>query len=196
LEVISKINRVTTQIWKPDELIQKIVDVIQSNFELHHVQIYLLDVTGALYPAVETEQHSLSIPVEESQNPISQVAYNQQPIIIENGESETRSRMVIPLIVGDDQLLGVLDLQTKTAHYFTPDDIFPMTTLATQIVVALQNINLRQQTQREQTIRQITGKIRQATNLQELVRVTAEELAHHFSADYALVELGTEADIS
>ncbi len=48
---------------------------------------------------------------------------------------------------------------------------------------------------REQTIREITDKMRAATNLEQLVKTAAEELGQRFSAEYALVELGFETDV-
>jgi hypothetical protein len=45
-------------------------------------------------------------------------------------------------------------------------------------------------------IREITEKMRSASNLEELLRVTARELGQRFSADYALIELGLESSSS
>jgi hypothetical protein len=52
----------------------------------------------------------------------------------------------------------------------------------------------RQRAGREQTIRQITEKMRAATSMDELVKVAAEELGERLSADHAVVELGIETD--
>jgi PAS domain S-box-containing protein len=49
---------------------------------------------------------------------------------------------------------------------------------------------------REQTIRQITEKMRMATSLDELVKMAAEELGEQLSAGHAVVELGIEQSLS
>lgn len=47
--------------------------------------------------------------------------------------------------------------------------------------------------QREQTIREITEKMRAATSLEQLVKTTACELGQHLAAGHAVVELGMES---
>jgi len=53
----------------------------------------------------------------------------------------------------------------------------------------------RQQAAREQTIRELTEKMRATTSLQELVKTTARELGQHLSAGHTMVELGIESEI-
>lgn len=47
---------------------------------------------------------------------------------------------------------------------------------------------------REQTIREITEKMRTATSLEQLVKITAKELGERLSAGHAVVELGVEPE--
>jgi GAF domain-containing protein len=65
-----------------------------------------------------------------------------------------------------------------------------------QTALALDNAQRYEASQRaarrEQTIRQITEKMRAATTLDELVKVTAEELGERLSAGHTGVELGVE----
>jgi signal transduction histidine kinase len=57
---------------------------------------------------------------------------------------ETRSQAAIPMIV-QDELVGILDLQSARADGFHEDDIHIMITLAEQIGVAIQNARLYQE---------------------------------------------------
>ena len=50
----------------------------------------------------------------------------------------------------------------------------------------------RRKADHEQLTREITDKMRSATNLSDLVRRTAEELNSRFSAQYTLIELGSD----
>jgi transcriptional regulator with GAF, ATPase, and Fis domain len=65
-----------------------------------------------------------------------------------------------------------------------------------QTALALDNAQRYEASQRiarrEQTIRQITEKMRTATSLDELVKTAAEELGERLSAGHAVVELGVE----
>ncbi|MFQ5611426.1 MAG: PAS domain S-box protein [Anaerolineae bacterium] len=52
---------------------------------------------------------------------------------------------------------------------------------------------IQRRARREQTIRQITEKMRAATSLEQLVRTTAEELGAQLSAGHAIVEMGVDS---
>lgn len=54
---------------------------------------------------------------------------------------------------------------------------------------------VQRRAQREQTIRQITEKMRLASNLEDLVKITATELGQHLSAAHVLVELGVDSTL-
>jgi len=51
---------------------------------------------------------------------------------------------------------------------------------------------VEQRAHREQTIREITEKMRAATSLDQLIKTAAEELGRRFSAEYTLVDLGID----
>jgi|GEM_PF-2434382 len=53
----------------------------------------------------------------------------------------------------------------------------------------------QRQAQREQTIREITEKMRRATTLDELVKTTAEELGKRLSVGHAVVQLGIDESV-
>ncbi|OQX60831.1 MAG: hypothetical protein B5M51_09810, partial [Anaerolinea sp. 4484_236] len=54
---------------------------------------------------------------------------------------ETRSEMALPLIAGDE-LLGVIDVQSKREAAFSNEDISVLQTLADQIAIAIENARL------------------------------------------------------
>ncbi|MDX1522708.1 MAG: hypothetical protein R3264_13855, partial [Anaerolineae bacterium] len=69
--------------------------------------------------------------------------------------------------------------------------------LISQTALALDNAQRYEVRQhalhREQTLREITDKMRAAISLEQLIKTTAEELSQHFMAEYALVDLGLDA---
>jgi signal transduction histidine kinase len=68
---------------------------------------------------------------------------------------DTRSELVIPLIVGDE-LLGVMDLQADIKNRFSEDDVRIHTTLATQVAVAWKNAILyAEQLETSKRLRQV-----------------------------------------
>ncbi len=100
----------------------------------------------------------------------------------------------VPLLVGN-QTLGLLFVQDfTTTHRYDEHARDLLIAIANQTAIAIQNARQFEQTQaharREQTIREITEKMRAATSLEELTKTTAQELGQRFSAEYAWVELG------
>jgi signal transduction histidine kinase len=83
---------------------------------------------------------------------IAHVARTGEPLVVNDVRREprylyldelpqTRSELALPLIVGE-KVLGVLDLQDKSANAFSPNDVQVLQTLAAQIAVAIQNAAL------------------------------------------------------
>jgi len=105
------------------------------------------------------------------------------------------SRLVIPLRLGG-QVIGTLNLASKQAAAFIQEDLSFLWQIADQLASALERSRffdeIQRRARREQTIRQITEKLRTATSLDELARLTTEQLSEHLAADYTLLELGIE----
>jgi hypothetical protein len=55
-------------------------------------------------------------------------------------------------------------------------------------------LEMERRAHREQTIRQITEKMRAASSLEELVQTAAEELGRQLSATHAKLELGVDPE--
>ena len=71
---------------------------------------------------------------------------------------ETRSEMALPLIA-DQKIIGALDVQSKNANAFSPEDIELFTILADQIAIAITNDALLEETAR--ALSQMQGLHRQ-----------------------------------
>ncbi|MBI1877830.1 MAG: hypothetical protein HYR94_06320, partial [Chloroflexi bacterium] len=95
--------------------------------------------------------------------------------------------------IGALQIYPVSDDQT-----WTEDDLAVLEAVADQLAQTAENLRLfeetRERASREQTIREMTEKIRATSSLEELVKTAAVELGRCFSAKFALVELGIETE--
>jgi serine phosphatase RsbU (regulator of sigma subunit) len=80
------------------------------------------------------------------------VAANAESVVINDVENDTRyrciealdetqSEMAVPLCL-DDEIVGVLDVQSIELNAFGPDDLFILETLADQIAIAIQEARL------------------------------------------------------
>ncbi|RME98504.1 MAG: PAS domain S-box protein [Chloroflexi bacterium] len=108
---------------------------------------------------------------------------------------KVKSTLFAPLVVAGNWV-GYVNMTFKEKITANPADVRRLVSLIGQASVVVQSIQrlakTEQQAQREQTIREITEKMRTATSLEQLVQLTAQELGQRFSAEYALVELGVE----
>jgi GAF domain-containing protein len=84
--------------------------------------------------------------------------------------------------------------ETEPGRVWTADEIALAEAAAYEIVQVLEGARLFQDTQqrawREQTIGQITAQIRANTDVQDIMRTTAEELGRTLGVSRAIVRLG------
>ncbi|GEM_PF-1087180 len=180
LKTSAEISRQLTAILDLDELLQYIINRIQTEFNFYYVHIYLVDKeTGDLIMAegsgevgqklkarghrllsgqgivgsvVETNEHFLSNNVDETPN------FFRNPLL-----PDTNSELAVPLRKGK-QVLGVLDIQSTEYGHFGAEDVALMQSIANQLAVAVDNVRLL--ADRESTI----------IKLQELDRLKSEFL--------------------
>lgn len=165
MEAVTQVSTVVSTILDTRQLLQEVADLTKERFGLYHAHIYLLDETGDTLRlaagAGEIGRSMLAqnwnIPFEREHSVVAQVARARQTVVVVDVHQnpdfmpnpllpQTRSEMAVPLMVGD-KVLGVLDVQADIVGRFTGDDMQIMTTLASQVAVALQNAGQYQQTQ-------------------------------------------------
>ncbi len=162
LETSSEVGRQATSILKLDELLPKVVALIQENFGYYFVGIWLPNKMGDTLRLragirLQTERapgttlQGLSIAVE-AESIISHVFRSVEKRIVDDVLSVpdylaldelplTRSVLALPLLLGR-HILGVLDIQARPLAAFNDDDLRVMRTLANQLSVAIRNADL------------------------------------------------------
>ena len=165
LGAVAEVSTAAATILETDKLLQEVTDLTKERFELYHAHLYLLDEPGDILNlaagAGEVGRRMVaegwSIPLEREQSLVARAARLRQGIIVNDVQaepgflpnpllSETRSELAVPLIVGE-RVLGVLDVQADVIDRFSDEDVRIQTTLAAQVVVALQNAQSYEQTQ-------------------------------------------------
>lgn len=163
LETVATVSTTSSTVLNPDTLLQTVVDLTKERFSLYHAHIYLADeswntlmlATGAgdVGRQMTTAGHAIQMDAERS---LVARAYRERKAIIVNDIHEdvgflpnpllpnTHAEMALPMIVGD-RVLGVFDVQSEKAGYFTEEDALIYNTLAAQVAVALQNARLYQE---------------------------------------------------
>ncbi len=140
-------------------------------------------------PLDEETQQNL---VKAQQN----VSERQQAVVVTDDNGIKGTSTIAPIILRD-KAIGTLQLHTSNLDQaWDEDDLTMLETIAEQFAQTAENLRLfdqtRQRAGREQTIREITDKMRAATNIEELIRTAATQLGEHLFAGHAVVELGVE----
>lgn len=157
LEIVSQVSTVAATILEPQEMLQRVADLTKSSFDLYHAHIHLLDESGQTLVLTagagevgrEMVAEGRRIPLAAEGSLVASVARNGKGAT-RNYETagegfmphpllqDTRSEMAVPMAVGGN-VLGVLDVRSDKLNYFTELDMQTVTSLASQVAVALQN---------------------------------------------------------
>lgn len=164
LQAAADISRATASVRNLDDLLRLSLELIRERFGFYHASIFLLDAgrqyavlresTGPVGAQLKARGHRLAV---GSQSLIGWITANRKPrVALDVAEDpfhfknpllpDTRSELAIPLVVGNE-LLGALDVQSRTPNAFGPGDVQVLQTLADQLSVAIENAQLFQQTQ-------------------------------------------------
>jgi len=98
----------------------------------------------------------------------------------------------IPLVTGK-RWVGLIIISWREPHDFTPGEQRMYQSVASQVAIAIENRRLFDQTQqdaeRERTINRITGRIRNARSVDEVLAVATQELRLATQASRSVVEI-------
>ncbi len=123
---------------------------------------------------------------------------DQAVVVTLEGDRAQQKSLVAPITLRN-KTIGTLQLHTGRAdQVWDDDDLAVIEAVVDQLAQTAENLRLfdetRGQARREQTIREITDKMRAATSLEQLIRTTTTELGERLAAGHALVEFGIETD--
>ena len=166
LRAVSEIGTAVAVVDREHEVLNLAVELTRERFNLYHAIIFLVDQSGlnlqisaAAGEAGDSLMNSnLSIAISRQQSVVASTARNGQGIIVNDVQNEenymyhtllpkTRSEMSIPLIIGDNEVIGVLDIQASHVNAFDEQDLALYGTLGSQIAITLQNARQYEQTE-------------------------------------------------
>ena len=164
LAATNEVGRVASSILDPDELLDKVVNLITEQFNYYYAAIYLIDpskkwaelteATGQAGSVLKQNRHRLEI---SGKSMVAGCIRERSPRIAQETAEEkqrfdnpllpyTRSEIALPLIIGD-RVLGALNVQSTKPSDFGGDLIQTMQNMASQVAVALENARLFQEAQ-------------------------------------------------
>jgi phosphoserine phosphatase RsbU/P len=189
LLLLNEIARELSSILNLDELLSRVAELLRRLIDYQMFSILLLDASG------EKLQHRFSLRFHENihlknevplgRGLVGHAAESKQAILVPDvskdpryveGNPETRSELVVPLIY-KDKVIGVLDLEHTRRGYFTDDHRRTMMTLAAQVAIAIENARLYEEIARQE--RRLERDLALARELQmRLLPQTLPKLAH------------------
>jgi phosphoserine phosphatase RsbU/P len=155
LATIAEVTRQVTATLELNELFERVVRLIRSDFGYYYVAIF------AAHPArqvitfeagASAGEGAVHMDVAWGQGLIGWVAAHAEAVLVNDvladdryrpfdALEETRSELAVPLLL-DGELVGVLDVQSDRPAAFGPDDLFILETLGRQVAIAIQEARL------------------------------------------------------
>jgi GAF domain-containing protein/HAMP domain-containing protein len=210
IDTTQEISRFAAMQSDVQSLLDRVVTLITQRFpNIYHAQIFLLDSerktavlrasTGAAGQELLERGHRLTV---GSVSVIGQTTEQRRLVVARDTAyspmhrknellPDTRAELAIPLFFGDN-LIGVLDLQSKERDAFTPEQINVLQTVANQVAVAIQTAHLYEESvQRleriEQTNRAATLRAWQDYMRDQRVREMSSQAGIHVESDLSLL---------
>lgn len=179
LRTAAEIAEQVGAILDPDILLEAVIPLLKERFDLYHAHVYVLEddelVLRAGYGRIGKimVQQGHKIALHHPGSLVARAARSQEPVVVNDIAAardflpnlllpRTRSEVAVPIVIGNPQenkgdydqgrVLGVFDVQSDKAGYFTQADVDVFRTLAGQLANALYSANLFEQqrtTQRE-----------------------------------------------
>ncbi len=163
LRTASEVARDATTIRERERLLNRVTQLIAGRFGFYHAGIFLLAGNYAVLQAANSEGgqrmlvrgHRLGVGETgivgyAAATGLARIALDvgEDAVFFDNPDlPETRSEMALPLKI-ENQVIGVLDVQSKRSGAFSTEDIEILQVLADQVAVALDNARLLEQSQK------------------------------------------------
>jgi len=159
--VITEVSREITSILDIDQILDRVVHLIQEAFEYDHVGIATIEGDYAVYqvgagpiwekPDYRFKPAQLKIGSEGLTGYVAQTGQavyapdvRQDPHFINMEDSGTLSEITVPLKT-KGQIIGVLDAQSQHLNAFDESDLVMLQSLADQAAIAIENARLYEQ---------------------------------------------------
>ncbi len=193
LETIDQVSRQVSATLELPTLFKRVVGLVRDSFGYYHVALYTVDrerESVVFQASSSAADQDIAPEVEWEQGLVGWVAAHGDSVTVNDVENEpryrcvdaleeTRSELTVPVLL-EDEMVGVLDVQSDQVDAFGPDDLFILETLGSQIAIAIQEGRLyeaeRQQAWLSTALLQVADAMSQVSDmdavLTTIVRLT------------------------
>ncbi|MBC8098982.1 MAG: GAF domain-containing protein, partial [Armatimonadetes bacterium] len=162
LETAGNVAGQITTVLDIETLLQQVVSLTVSSYDLYACFVFRYDAEGDfLYRAAAADADGQPIPIDpgvqlplvSAAGVVALAARTRQTVTVNDTTSsnvyvpigelaQTRAVVAIPMLLGEERLLGVFSAYATRANRFSPDDIKVLTTIAGQTAIAVRNAQL------------------------------------------------------
>jgi len=164
LQAAAKVGRAAISILEIEKLMWRVVELVQVQFDLYHVSIFLLDETGRFAEyragagaggrALQEEGFRLDVGgpsligwcTANAQARVVQDVREDVPRVEHARVPESLSEAALPLVVRDT-VIGAFSVQSDRPGMFDQDTVVALQSIADQVAVALDNARLFAETE-------------------------------------------------
>jgi sigma-B regulation protein RsbU (phosphoserine phosphatase) len=210
LALVAEVSEDVNSTLDLDELLNKVAVLIQERLKFPYVHLYTVHLNRRqiIYEAGSGSRSLLLkgsvLELDNNEGIISWVARNGESMLVNDVSHEpryrpspfppqdTRAEMTIPLVF-NDQVIGVLDLQSDRLNAFSESDRFLCGALADNVAAAIHNADLyrteRWRRQVADSLREVAGLISADVNLEDVLDSILRELERNLPCEVAAIWL-------
>ena len=162
LLLLSEVGRETSAILDVEELLRRAAEQTKRVIDYQILSIMLYDEEQKVFRHRVDVKHGQSVQGKlrsgATEGIVGAAATLKEPVLVPDVtvdsryvmmNPETRSELAIPMM-HKGKVIGVLDLESPTPNYFTPDHVQTLSILAANLAVSLENARLYEQLAKEE----------------------------------------------
>jgi len=162
LMLLNEISREVTSILNLDQLLKRIGELLSRLIDYQRFSVMLLDASGTKLQHRFSLRFKMSVQIKHDipldRGLVGYAARHKEAVLVPDVSKdpryialnpETRSELCVPLVY-QDRVIGVLDIEHTRRGYFTDDHRRTITTLASQVAIAIENARLYEQVARQE----------------------------------------------
>lgn len=208
LEVLNRVSQAVSQMLQLKSLYRVVHAQINQVLGETDLMVVLFneDSEELIFPYVSEGGDLKDLnPLPLGDDPTSTVVTTRQPILLLpeaihlgqvpiGSDQAPRSWLGVPMLVGDQVIGAIIVKDLIQDERYSEEDLALLSTIASQVATAIQNMRLIEQVQRsarrERLIHEITSKVRRSQSVRSVLETTAREVGRALQVGRAAVSLG------